>query len=316
MAAAAPREARKGGGRFGGSVGFERIKTHACFARDAHLLEVLLEVRVGGVPHAASSLAVRELLRHARLLPEHLLLRGALLLVDLLRRLLEVEDRPLGLVLGHVVLLLVAVVVLQLPHGGEAEPRARLESLATSAVACVSRNSSERFLRSTSRVSTVSRVKNVGLICRNASGQNRARRRERSGSVAARTVVVERADFSLTRRSYHNISLDRNETPPVRVSLAMRGIASSKTSTGRHVSSSRAGLIIIMSSSVAKKLSTLTLTCRTRGGRSRAPWRRTPCRRGCPRTRCPCRPTGTRRRPWRRRSRSRGSSWGTRRRRR
>jgi hypothetical protein len=63
---------------------------------------------------------------------------------------------------------------------------------------------------------------------------------ERSGFVAARTVVVEREDFSLTRRSYHNISLDRNETPPVRVSLAMRGIASSKTSTGRRVSSSRA----------------------------------------------------------------------------
>ena len=34
-------------------------------------------------------------------------------------------------------------------------------------------------------------------------------------------------------------------------------------------------------------------TCRTRGGRSRAPWRRTPCRHGCPRTRRPCRPTGT-----------------------
>lgn len=221
MAAAAPREARKGGGRFGGSVGFERIKTHACFARDTHLLEVLLEVRVGGVPHAASSLAVRELLRHARLLPEHLLLRGALLLVDLLRRLLEVEDRPLGLVLGHVVLLLVAVVVLQLPHGGEAEPRARLESLATSAVACVSRNSSERFLEKHVAFFDTVTCQKCGLICRrNASGRRRARIREYAKRLRRRANGRRRAGGLFLDTSLVSQHLTRPERDAARPGVA------------------------------------------------------------------------------------------------
>jgi hypothetical protein len=81
----------------------------------------------------------------------------------------------------------VAVVVLQLPHGGEAEPRARLESLATSAVACVSRNSSERFLEKHVAFFDTVTCQKCGLICRrNASGRRRARIRIREAASSPR----------------------------------------------------------------------------------------------------------------------------------
>ena len=73
-------------------------------------------LRVGGVSLSASSLPVRELLRDLLLLAQRLFLSRGLLFIDLLARLLQVQQRPRRLVLGDVVLLLVAVVFLQLAH--------------------------------------------------------------------------------------------------------------------------------------------------------------------------------------------------------
>ena len=71
---------------------------------------------VGGVSLSASSLPVCELLRDLLLLAQRLFLSRGLLFIDLLARLLQVQQRPRRLVLGDVVLLLVAVVFLQLAH--------------------------------------------------------------------------------------------------------------------------------------------------------------------------------------------------------
>lgn len=71
---------------------------------------------VGGVSLSASSLPVRQLLSDLLLLTQRLLLGSGLLLVNLLARLLEIQQRPRRLVLRDVILLLVAVVVLQLAH--------------------------------------------------------------------------------------------------------------------------------------------------------------------------------------------------------
>jgi hypothetical protein len=127
---------RKIGGVGGNaSAGRRRDSRHLrALETRTHLLKVLLEVRVRRVPKASSALTVRELERDLRLLAERLLLRRRLLLVDLLARLLQVEHGPLRLGLGDVVLLLVAVVVLQLPHptAGEA-PLVKERAAGTSA---------------------------------------------------------------------------------------------------------------------------------------------------------------------------------------
>ena len=73
-------------------------------------------IGVGGVSLSASSLPVRQLLSDLLLLTQRLLLGSGLLLVNLLARLLEIQQRPRRLVLRDVVLLLVAVVFLQLAH--------------------------------------------------------------------------------------------------------------------------------------------------------------------------------------------------------